>query len=202
MRKILAIALMATLAACNADRAPGGDASRQPAAADQPTGNVPPATASKDVDPTGTGALSRFDGYGGLRFGQSEADMEKSWGGELARLGTASDACHFMTPEWVKVPEEFAFMIEGGKFVRYDSRSDKVVAPGGGKLGMDTAQIMKLYAGRVDVQPHKYVEGGKILRIKDTAGNSALVFEMDAKGRVDRWRVGVPPQVDYVEGCS
>ena len=33
-------------------------------------------------------------------------------------------------------------------------------------------------------------------------GNGALVLELDAEGRVDEWRVGVPPQVDYVEGCS
>jgi hypothetical protein len=28
------------------------------------------------------------------------------------------------------------------------------------------------------------------------------VFETDAGGTVTEWRAGVPPQVDYVEGCS
>jgi len=29
-----------------------------------------------------------------------------------------------------------------------------------------------------------------------------LLFETDAAGKITRWRVGVPPQIDYVEGCS
>jgi hypothetical protein len=29
-----------------------------------------------------------------------------------------------------------------------------------------------------------------------------LLFATDADGRVNEWRIGVPPQVDYVEGCS
>jgi len=97
----------------------------------------------------------------------------------------------------------FAFMVESDKFVRYDVGNDKEVAPGGGKVGMDAAQIRKLYGDRVEEQPHKYVEGGKVLRIKADAGSdNALVFEADATGKVTAWRVGQQPQVDYVEGCS
>ncbi|HWI23748.1 MAG TPA: lectin, partial [Lysobacter sp.] len=33
-------------------------------------------------------------------------------------------------------------------------------------------------------------------------GKGVLVFETDAAGKVTAWRAGVPPQVDYVEGCS
>ena len=29
-----------------------------------------------------------------------------------------------------------------------------------------------------------------------------LLFETNAEGNVASWRIGVPPQVDYVEGCS
>jgi hypothetical protein len=59
-----------------------------------------------------------------------------------------------------------------------------------------------MYAGRIEEQPHKYVEGGKNLRIKSDDGASALVFEVDANGKVTAWRAGVSPQIDYVEGCS
>ena len=42
-----------------------------------------------------------------------------------------------------------------------------------------------------------------VLRVADPGGgNGALVLELDKDGRVDEWRIGVPPQVDYVEGCS
>ena len=40
-------------------------------------------------------------------------------------------------------------------------------------------------------------------RIEDPAGGKGvLVLELDKDGHVDEWRIGVPPQVDYVEGCS
>ena len=80
--------------------------------------------------------------------------------------------------------------------------TDKEAAPGGGKVGMSATQVHDMYAGRVEEQPHKYVEGGRNLRIQSEDGASALIFEVDAAGKVTAWRVGVPPQVDYVEGCS
>jgi hypothetical protein len=96
-------------------------------------------------------------------------------------------------------------MIGDGKFVRFGTESDKFAAPGGGKVGMTRAEIGRLYAGRVEEQPHKYTDG-LYLRIEDPAGGKGvLIFETDAKGdaaKVTEWRVGVPPQVDYVEGCS
>jgi hypothetical protein len=105
-------------------------------------------------------------------------------------------------PKWVKHPADFAFMFEGGRFVRYDVGTTKETAPGGGRVGMDAARVRALYGERVTSQPHKYVAGASYLRIAAPQGDSALVFETDAQGRVTRWRVGVPPQVDYVEGCG
>jgi hypothetical protein len=94
-------------------------------------------------------------------------------------------------------------MIEADRFVRYDVGNDKEVAPGGGRAGMTADQIRALYGDRIEQQPHKYVEGGKVLRIKaNDDSENALVFEVDAAGRVTAWRVGQAPQVDYVEGCS
>jgi hypothetical protein len=101
----------------------------------------------------------------------------------------------------VKHPADFAFMFDGGRFVRYDVGTAKEVAPGGGKVGMDEARIRALYA-HVDAQPHKYVSGASYLRIAAPHGDGVLVFETDAQGRITRWRVGVPPQIDYVEGCG
>lgn len=217
IRTPLALALFALLAACTPERA-STDAA--PVAdtppVDQPAQDVPPATApTTDTGAAGqpasdpqTGAapdgdlgLARFDGYGDMTFGLAANEMENAWGGELNRLGAEGDTCYFMTPKWVKAPAELAFMVEDGKFVRVGTENAKLAAPGGGKIGMTIAQIEALYPGRVQQQPHKYTDG-KYLRIKDTASNNALVFETDAAGKVTEWRVGMPPQVDYVEGCS
>ena len=47
---------------------------------------------------------------------------------------------------------------------------------------------------------------GEIALLESYVGNwqgeGALVFETDTQGRVTHWRAGVPPQVDYVEGCG
>lgn len=218
--------LLLLLAACG-ERAPAEAADSvdapPPAAQaplDQPVEDVPPATAPETTPPPATGDLdappaatpdgdrnlARFDGYGDIRFGTAADQMAQAWGGELETLGKeANESCYFMTPVWVKTPAEFNFMIGDGKFARFGTESDKFVAPGGGKVGMRKAEIDRLYAGRVEQQPHKYTDGA-YLRVTDPAGGKGvLIFETDAKGddaKVTEWRVGLPPEVDYVEGCS
>ncbi|MEO6227733.1 MAG: lectin [Thermomonas sp.] len=204
------------LAACSPDR--GAPASTEtdataPSTADDSGAAPADATPSSLPEPGEASAVpvsnsadssdaqARFDGYGDVKLGIAATDMQSAWGGELNRLGGQEETCYFMTPKWVKVPADFAFMIENGKFVRYSTESTKFVAPGGGKVGMATTEIQSLYAGRIEEQPHKYTEG-KYLRIKDAATGNALLFETDAAGKVTEWRVGMQPQVDYVEGCS
>lgn len=221
--RLLPIALSAALlAACGGDPAPVDAQSAPPVSDKTSTGpasdsSVPPTTTppaslpepgeSSDVPPTGTpdgsDAQASFSGYGDVRFGTPAADMEQAWGGELREVGKAdNDTCYYMTPTWVAAPADFNFMIGDGKFARFGTESAKYVAPGGGRVGMRQADIEKLYPGRVEVQPHKYSDG-KYLRIKDAGGsNAVLIFETSAEGVVEEFRVGVPPEVDYVEGCS
>ena len=219
---IPAIALLAfALAACNAERTPAeaNDAASPanpaadamandpaaPPAMDQPAQDLPPATAPAPggINQAPDLGLVRMDGYGDMRFGMSADEAKKAWGGELKGVPAEEGACYYLTPKWVTTPSDFAFMIENGKFVRYDVGTGKEIAPGGGKVGMSADEIGTLYAGRVEETPHKYVEGGKYLGVKDSnGGNGKLVFATDKDGKVTSWRVGVPPQVDYVEGCS
>jgi hypothetical protein len=146
--------------------------------------------------------MARYDGYGDLRFGMDEATFAKAWQGDLKRLGPPGEACFYQTPRWAKTPSDFAFMFEGGRFVRYDVGTASETAPGGGEVGMDAARIHVLYGARVSELPHKYVPGAKVLRVTAPQGAGVLVFETDAQGRVTHWRAGMPPQVDYVEGCG
>lgn len=161
-----------------------------------------PAVATSTPATSAADTMARYDGYGDLRFGMDEAAFEKAWGGELKGAPEQGSTCFYKTPAWVKSPKDFAFMFEAGHFVRYDVGSAKELAPGGGKVGMDEAQIRALYGTRVEAQPHKYVDGAKYLRIAAPQGDGVLLFETDEHGKVTRWRMGVPSQVDYVEGCS
>ena len=208
-RTLLAVALVAVLAACSANRAPATDTTApndDATASDAPPATgTPPPTTEPGTPPADPAASASFTGYGDVKFGTAAADMEKAWGGKLTMVGKEFNPdCYFMTPAWVKVPAEFNFMIGDGKFTRFGTESPKYAAPGGGRVGMSKAGIARLYAA-VEAQPHKYTDG-EYLRVKDPAGGAGvLVFETDAKGdaaKVTEWRVGVPPQVDYVEGCS
>jgi hypothetical protein len=177
---------------------------------DQPVEEVPPATAppgalaSLQVRSPAEGTIT-FEGFGPARFGGTQEEVRISWGGDLGDAQPSeAGGCYYLIPQpLTEAGYRVGFMIEGDRFVRVDVRADDVAAPGGGRIGMGIAEIESLYGGRVEQRPHKYDPDGRYLRITDPAGgDGVLVFETDAQGRVDEWRVGLAPQVDYVEGCS
>lgn len=210
--------LALALAACAGERdAAGTDAGAIDIAPDdQPYEDVPPATA-----PAGTampaaapgpipaeGAIG-YAGFGPARFGADREAVRIAWGKDI-KADTPSEpgGCHYLVTQTGPQPRPatgygLGFMIEGDRFARIDVDSADIAAPGGGRVGMGAGEIRARYAGGIEEQPHKYVDGGKYLRISDPAGGSGvLVFATDAAGTVTQWRIGVPPQVDYVEGCS
>lgn len=212
-----AAALVLALSACQeppqtvdpaADPAATGNAMDDPAAPplDRPEEDVPSAAA--DGAAAGMmlaeGAIS-FEGFGPAAFGADQEQVRMAWGRDLGEaMPSEPGGCYYLMPQ----PQpaggyRIAFMIEGDRFSRIDVRADDIVAPGGGRVGMSADEIEALYLGRVEERPHKYVEGAKYLRIPDEAGGGGvLLFATNEHGRVSDWRIGVPPQVDYVEGCS
>lgn len=155
-----------------------------------PSGDVP-----VDAGP------ARYDGYGDLRFGMTPEQARKAWKGGLEGDALKSGECGYLHPAGTAAGPYLMF--EGGVFVRYDVRGANTTAPGGGRVGLAADDIRRLYAGRVQESPHHYVEGGKYLRVADpTSKDRALIFEVDAPGRVTTWRAGRLPQVGYIEGCS
>ena len=137
-------------------------------------------------------------------FRRQVLTLEQAWGGALeAEPAGAPDACHylFMRPR-PALGYGTAFMVEGGRFVRLDVDDPAALAPGGGRIGMTAAQIEALYPGQLEARPHKYVDGARYLRVTRPGSEAVLVFETDEAGRVQEWRIGLPPQVDYVEGCG
>lgn len=142
-------------------------------------------------------------GFGPAAFGADEEQVRMAWGKALEGAPGEPGGCHVLVPApRGDGPLRFGFMIEGGKLARIDVALPGVVAPGGGKIGMSTAQILALYPGAQSM-PHKYVEGARTLRVANPGGSaSALVFDTAADGTITAWRIGVPPQIDYVEGCG
>jgi hypothetical protein len=161
-------------------------------AAPVPVGGVMPAP----------GAIA-FDGFGPAKWGATEEQVRQAWGKDLEGAPSEPNGCYYLFPEAPTTKGyRFAFMLEGGKFSRIDVRTPDIVAPGGGKVGMDRAALQGAYPGLVE-QRDKYDENARNLRGADPKGGAGVViFHLDGAGKVTEWRVGVPPQVDYVEGCS
>ena len=200
---ILAAAVALALSACKQETTVEAPmAAADPAPATPPvTEPVVPAEPAVVVAPA---SQASFTGYGDMKLGSTLEQAKTAWAGELQESKPAEGStCHYLMPKWVSKASEFGFMVEEGKFVRYDVGTDKEIAPGGGKVGMVVEQLMLLYGSSLQSAPDKSVEGGKVLTITAPDGSPAkLVFQVDGVGSVTGWRVGLPPQVDYVEGCS
>lgn len=211
MRGAFAAACLLALAACG-EREPA----RAPATSDAPapaaTTTPPPPQAAPSTPATSAPAAGAmpapgtigYGGFGPARFGGTEEEVRMAWGRELGGLKPDQPGgCYYLMPQ-PRSPDGYrlAFMFEDQRFVRMDVDVADIDAPGGGRVGMTQQDIQRLYGGRVQLQDHKYVEGGHYLRIPDANGPGVLLFETDAAGRVVGWRIGEPPQVDYVEGCS
>ncbi len=194
----LSAALLLVLAACKPADAPQAPVTSTPAAS-QPASLPEPVQAAQTPAST---QLATFSGYGDLKLGSTSEEAKQAWGGELnSSTPSEAGACYQLTPKWATDKADVAFMIEGDHFVRYDVTTAKETAPDGGKVGMTEAELRALYGAALQAMPHKYVEGGKYLSVED-AGGTKLVFETGADGKVTSWRVGLSPQIDYVEGCA
>ncbi len=190
-------AMVVLLTACNRAPEPTPAPQAAPATAEASPAAMPTASgeavAASDAD---------WQGYGPAQLGVDAEQLAEAWGKELQGDAAADGGCYYLQPAG-QGEGGVAFMIEGGQFVRYDLRNADIVAPGGGKRGMDLAQLQALYPQAEAPQPHKYVEGGKVLRVPAADGSQGvLVFELGADGKATAWRVGLSPQVDYVEGCG
>ena len=144
-----------------------------------------------------------FRGFGPARFGDSEAAVRLAWGRPLKASGSEPNACLQLFPD--PLPQQgfgTSFMLVDGRFARFDVDEALYPAPGGGKVGSTEPELLQRYAGRIEQMPHKYVEGAKYLIVRAPQGEAKLIFEVSPQGKVQRWRVGLPPAVDYVEGCS
>lgn len=216
MRTLLSIALLVALAGCGeratedstptapADAASVAESAEVPAA-ETPAADDSDSSGSLRVDAPAEGAIT-FQGFGPAKFGATDEEVRMAWGGDLGdEKPSEPGGCYYLAP--LPLGEggyRIGFMIEGDTFARIDVRRDDVAAPGGGKIGMTKAQIVALHPG-IEEERQKYIDGLH-LRAQDPAGGAGvLVFDVDGMGddaKVTEWRIGVPPQVDYAEGCS
>lgn len=200
-RFLAALAAAWLLAGCARERGPAEEAAT---VQDGPAAEVTQEVGGPGLAPPAGDAIT-FAGYGQVRFGVPVDELRQALAGGFDDARPEEPGgCHYLLQRPVaEAGYRVAFMIEGGRFVRVDVGDPGVAAPGGGRVGMDIADIRRLYGARAEAFPHKYDPQGLVLRVVDPdGGEGVLVFEAGADERVMAWRAGVPPQVDYVEGCG
>jgi hypothetical protein len=143
----------------------------------------------------------RLDGIGPVRFGMSLADARTALRDSLI-VAPPTGECGFTVPRGA--PAGVRFMVEQGTIVRVDVGSSGVRTAAGAEVGMREADIRARYPVGLRAQPHKYDPKGRYLVLQGTMpADSArrLIFETDGQ-RVVRYRAGITPAVEYVEGCA
>jgi hypothetical protein len=171
----------------------GRKTSVPPEAADSPA----PAPPEAEAQPW----TIRVDGVGPIRFGMPLADARAALRDSLI-VTPAGGECGFTVPRGA--PAGVRFMAERGKIVRVDVDSSGVRTAAGAEVGMSEADVRSRYPVGLRVQPHKYDPKGRYLVLQGTEpADSArrLIFETDGQ-RVVRYRAGITPAVEYVEGCA
>ncbi|WP_020167887.1 MULTISPECIES: hypothetical protein [Methylotenera] len=200
---VLTLIMTGLFSACDKPKESATEPTAQPSNNTDAAPNADPAIESpvKNNDPE----VINFEGFGPAKFGDNEESVRISWGRPLNASKPAVGAtCYYLYLD--PKPEnhqEIAFMFEDGKFVRYDVDDPKWVAPGNIVVGDTMAKVLQAHAGHIQNQPHKYIEGAHTLVVTPLEkSNASLIFETDANNIVINWRIGVSPQVYYVEGCS
>lgn len=188
-----AFALLAVpCAACaKKDAAPSGESAA-----------IAPEPAAATPAPSGQPVVTEY-GYGALRAGMPFAAVNDSLKGALKADPKANLAeCEFV--KWEGGPTGLLVMVVDNKIARVDVVDGSTVQTSiGAKIGDSEEQIQSLYPGRVTVTPHKYTDGHYLTVKAANAADSLylIVFETD-KGKVTRYRAGIKPGVEYIEGCS
>jgi hypothetical protein len=138
----------------------------------------------------------RTDGWGALRFGMDVAAAKAASG---ASIDAPAEGCVQLSIG-TDTPEGVTWMFHDGVLARLDVRSPELRTDAGAKVGTSAAELRRLYPDAV-AGPNKYdPEGGTW--VAGPAEAAHYVFELDRSERVTRWRAGIPPQIDWVEGCG
>jgi hypothetical protein len=137
---------------------------------------------------------------GPVRFGAPVGQAERAAGARFE--GVRGSGCEYART--TAMPAGLRLMIEDGRVVRADVDSAGIRTGSGAEVGLTEEEVQRLYPGRITRQPHKYVREGfyLIFTPRDPADRQyRLIFETDGR-TVTRYRAGLHPAVEYVEGCS
>jgi len=140
-----------------------------------------------------------YNRFGPVKIGMTVQAASKALGVPLIREEGYDDNCHYVRPKFGF--KGISFMVTRDLISRVDIEDRSYRTVQGAKIGDTESRIKQLYAGRVRVIPHKYVDWAHYLIVEFDDGRFMIVFETDGK-RVTTYRIGTNPEAGFVEGCS
>lgn len=156
--------------------------------------------------------VMRPDGFGPLRIGMTQAQVDAAMGPPSDEDQAFSEGCLYYRP--ANAPESLLVMTEGGLLTRITVMGDgNVRTVDGIKLGDDIERLKTRFSAKAGWTPHVYAEppAGYLIfwadgvkrgqEFYDVEGALGTVVEADQSGKVAYIHVGTP-SIQYVEGCS
>jgi hypothetical protein len=141
-----------------------------------------------------------FAGLGPMRAGLTadQALALADWPG-VARK-SHKDSCWVMP--FKGGTSDFSLMIVDGRVARIEIKGESTLTTlSGAHVGMTEAALQALYGPKLEAQPHKYDENGRVFVLRSSSGDHGLRFETSA-GRVTVMHAGPWEHLNYVEGCG
>lgn len=159
-----------------------------------------PAAEMPELVPTAEWVVDA-EGMGRVRSGMSIAELSQELGTEVRPVYDFNPTCTHVTP--AVLPPGTRLMILSDTVARVEVDSAGVRTAEGAGVGDLEIDVLELYKGQVEVQPHKYTGPMGHYLVVTPPGDTLhrIIFETDGE-RVVRYRAGRLPGVRYIEGCA
>lgn len=200
IRKTVAAAIIATgLAGCG-----GGQpeqelvAAEAPAVVEESEALPPPVFPAAPEGPYSSCAPGDGSGFCGVSYGASRKEAVEGFQGDLKPLAgsRASRGCEVLLADGKK--DTIAFTFQDDVAGRVEVMIAGPVTLTGVGVGA-TLDDLKAAHAQMSEQPDKYDPAITQYEVLDGPGK--IVYRMK-DGQVFAWRTGIPPVIDYVEGCG
>lgn len=144
------------------------------------------------------------NGIGAVRVGMTVAGAAQAAGMPLIQTGyyPVNAECYYVAPE--ENTMDIRFMVTDGTIARVDiGRDSEIVTLSGAGIGDSEDRILSLFPGQIEVRPHPYVQGHYLEFVpRDRVDQNYRVIFETHDGKVNAYRAGQLPEVNYIEGCS
>lgn len=140
-------------------------------------------------------------GIGFVKTGMSMAILNEALNDDVAPPAPADSGCAYITP--TELPAGVSLMVSRGAVVRVDVDAAGILTEDGVGIGDPESSVMRVYAGQIRAEPHKYTGpvGHNLIVSNPADSGHMIVFETDGE-KVVRYRAGQRVAAELVERCG